>query len=462
MKKYIFRSVIILLFVISGFAPSALAQTSVDTNAIQTLQEQVAELLIQIKSLQTQIVEMTKQQGELRSELSEIKQTLRLQLREGMSNEEVQFLQEMLADDPEIYPEGLITGYFGPLTKKAVRKFQKKYNIEQVGEVGPKTRAKMNALFANTAGKSLKTPKGLSKKFNKKTDTVFSTSNEDDYTTATSNDHSAGKVILCHKGKKIISVGISSTVAHLNHGDMFGLCGNDDEDEDDEDDESDEDEDDDDGDNDEDDDDEDNGDTVAPIISGLGAFDTVITSTNIVWTTDEDSNSAVWYSISTPVVMMTSTPSIQDSNLVSSHSIELPALNANTMYYYIVTSIDSSGNTATSDEFSFSTLDDSVAEDTTPPAIATSISATSISATTATISWETDEESDSIVYYDTVSAFTISSTTPFVSNTTMTMTHNITLSALTASTTYYYIVTSTDGSGNTATSSEPSFTTLSE
>ncbi|MFZ2152297.1 MAG: peptidoglycan-binding domain-containing protein [Minisyncoccia bacterium] len=39
------------------------------------------------------------------------------------------------------------TGYFGAVTKKAVMDFQMKYGIEVVGEVGPKTRLKLNKLY---------------------------------------------------------------------------------------------------------------------------------------------------------------------------------------------------------------------------------------------------------------------------------------------------------------------------
>lgn len=39
------------------------------------------------------------------------------------------------------------TGYFGAITKEKVIEFQKRYNIDMVGEVGPITRAKLNELF---------------------------------------------------------------------------------------------------------------------------------------------------------------------------------------------------------------------------------------------------------------------------------------------------------------------------
>lgn len=40
----------------------------------------------------------------------------------------------------------MVTGYFGPLTEAAVKRFQQKYGIEPIGIVGPKTRAVLNKL----------------------------------------------------------------------------------------------------------------------------------------------------------------------------------------------------------------------------------------------------------------------------------------------------------------------------
>lgn len=65
-------------------------------------------------------------------------------LKRGMSGAEVSALQTIIAKDPNIYPEGLITGYFGTATERAVMRFQKKYGLEQVGYVGPKTRELLN------------------------------------------------------------------------------------------------------------------------------------------------------------------------------------------------------------------------------------------------------------------------------------------------------------------------------
>ncbi|MDO8514242.1 MAG: PKD domain-containing protein [bacterium] len=54
---------------------------------------------------------------------------------------DVTTLQQFLAQDPVIYPEGLVTGFFGRATESAVKRFQKKWNISQTGVVGPLTRS---------------------------------------------------------------------------------------------------------------------------------------------------------------------------------------------------------------------------------------------------------------------------------------------------------------------------------
>ena len=66
----------------------------------------------------------------------------------GIKNNEVKALQEFLKQSPDIYPEGLVTGYFGPLTEAAVKRFQAKNSIESIGVVGPKTRAKLNEFYS--------------------------------------------------------------------------------------------------------------------------------------------------------------------------------------------------------------------------------------------------------------------------------------------------------------------------
>jgi peptidoglycan hydrolase-like protein with peptidoglycan-binding domain len=67
----------------------------------------------------------------------------------------VRTLQELLAREPDVYPEALVTGYFGPLTKQAVQRFQLKHGVVSstgdpgYGYVGPKTRAKLAVMYGS-------------------------------------------------------------------------------------------------------------------------------------------------------------------------------------------------------------------------------------------------------------------------------------------------------------------------
>ncbi len=67
------------------------------------------------------------------------------QLQFGMSGSDVGTLQSFLAKDASIYPQGLVTSYFGYLTKSAVSNFQVRNGIDAVGRVGPITLVAINA-----------------------------------------------------------------------------------------------------------------------------------------------------------------------------------------------------------------------------------------------------------------------------------------------------------------------------
>ncbi len=76
--------------------------------------------------------------------------TLTRQLELGMSGNDVSSLQTFLAVDPTIYPQGLVTGYFGSLTKSAVSNFQSRNGIAIVGRVGPVTLTAINSQMNGT------------------------------------------------------------------------------------------------------------------------------------------------------------------------------------------------------------------------------------------------------------------------------------------------------------------------
>ncbi len=61
-------------------------------------------------------------------------------------------LQQFLSKDSSIYPEGLVTGYFGPATEDAVRRWQAVHGVVATGTpattgfgmLGPQTRGEMD------------------------------------------------------------------------------------------------------------------------------------------------------------------------------------------------------------------------------------------------------------------------------------------------------------------------------
>lgn len=69
-------------------------------------------------------------------------------LKRGSSGDDVKWLQQFLKQlqTPEIYPEGLATGYFGPQTELAIRRLEKQCNMTPSGIVAPKVVVVLNEL----------------------------------------------------------------------------------------------------------------------------------------------------------------------------------------------------------------------------------------------------------------------------------------------------------------------------
>ncbi|HJH29229.1 MAG TPA: type IV pilin [Methanosarcinaceae archaeon] len=190
-------------------------------------------------------------------------------------------------------------------------------------------------------------------------------------------------------------------------------------------------------------------DTTAPIINNVTNETPDATSVTITWNTSESSDSVVKYG----TISGTYTLTQSSASDVTSHSIPLAGLIANTKYYFVVNSTDPSGNSAQSIEHNFTTAS---AVDITAPVISNIENGTP-DTMSITITWDTDELSDSIVKYSNTSGsydFTPSNVSNVIS-------HSINLTGLTSGTQYYYVVNSTDPSDNSAQSSEYNFTTAS-
>ncbi len=188
-------------------------------------------------------------------------------------------------------------------------------------------------------------------------------------------------------------------------------------------------------------------DSTAPTISSV-ASSTAATTATVTWATDESSDSKVSYGTSAG----TYTTSTSSASTVTSHSLGLTGLSADTLYYFVVVSKDAANNYATSSEY---TLRTTTAPDTTAPIISSIASSTNT--TTATITWTTNENATSTVEYGTTSSYGSAS-----SSNTLTTNHSITLTGLSESTTYHFRVSSGDASYNYATSTDYTFTTTAD
>lgn len=145
---------------ISGFDNSDLIYpysftVSVTGNNPATDMTLMQKLLAQIDSLKAQIAQFQSQAGTaVQQNCARINNNLYFGL---ANNSEVKCLQTFLKNQGlDIYPEGLVTGNFGSLTKAAVIKFQEKYasdiltpiNLSKgTGYVGIQTRTKINQIL---------------------------------------------------------------------------------------------------------------------------------------------------------------------------------------------------------------------------------------------------------------------------------------------------------------------------
>ena len=81
-------------------------------------------------------------------------------LKSGSTGDDVSRLQQFLARDRTIYPEAIVSGYFGALTEAAVQRWQTKYNVVSSGSpattgygvVGPRTAAAISLLCSTMSG----------------------------------------------------------------------------------------------------------------------------------------------------------------------------------------------------------------------------------------------------------------------------------------------------------------------
>lgn len=126
-------------------------------NLIENLRAQIKLLEEQLKTLQAELNTKRKESDEMRTEIEALKDALKDKqtLKQGVRDESVKSLQRLLSEDSNIYPEGLVTGYFGKLTEKAVGRFQDKYDIPSTGVVDTETTRKLEEVLDEEKNKNV-------------------------------------------------------------------------------------------------------------------------------------------------------------------------------------------------------------------------------------------------------------------------------------------------------------------
>lgn len=248
----------------------------------------------------------------------EVPEVIQSTLTVGMTNWEVAVTQALLSAVADVYPEGLITGYFGELTRRAVMRFQNLLGLDPVGVVGPQTRSALNSMIVAAAKEAKNKGNGQEKENQGKSDE------------APGADHRAEPATPAtpNQGNGPATPATPATPAHKAGGSGGG-----------------------------------GSDTTGPELTGVSATLITTDSAVIEWQSNE---------LSTGVVLYNTEPStdgavtLADTTFRTLHSLAVSGLTAATTYHYRISSTDTFNNTTVLDFASFTTLPEPDAT-TTPP-----------------------------------------------------------------------------------------------
>src|SRR3989344_91566 len=110
------------------------------------VQALINSLLQQVRALQAQLAAIIAAQGGGGGYTTGGCQFSR-DLAFGAQGNDVSCLQQLLARDPSVYPEGNVTGYFGSLTMAAVQRYQLKYALPVNGVVDYRTQQDLSSRY---------------------------------------------------------------------------------------------------------------------------------------------------------------------------------------------------------------------------------------------------------------------------------------------------------------------------
>jgi len=360
--------------------------------------------MARITELQNQILGLRKQQTTLALEIANTTDV-------GSQGDDVKLLQLFLAQDSSLYPDGLMTGYFGKKTEKALQKFAEKYNDDNDNDKGKKNGKKekhRNENSLNNINKALKGGSWI----------VVKSATDPNTCIVTPPGHFIARGHIKNFGKPV-SVpckDLPPGIQKLLDGTITppGL------------------------------------DTTAPTFGTVTVGNLSSTGATISVTTSERTYTRAEYG--TPTAYGTTT---SFGTFGTSTTVTLTGLTPSTTYNFVLRAKDGAGNVGTSTNMTFTTT---ATPDTTAPVIS-GVTATSAASTTASIAWTTNEAATSKVYYGTTTPLSLASALS-ASDATLLTSHTMAIGSLTASTTYRFVVESKDAANNTATTTESSFVTM--
>ena len=220
----------------------------------------------------------------------------------GERGEGVKMLQKVLAKKTG-FSSTNVTGYFGPLTRQALRTYQKQHDLSESGSIDSDT---VNRLQDDVEEHASSTPMGP-KKFCLPPGHLIAPGWQKHVENEGINGEGNGRGLIPPPPP---SSGTSTPPT----------------------------------------------DTTPPVISNLGVSSVTTSSVTISWSTNESASGRVFYATVTPVSPATAFSTPAGSPLGMSQVMPLTGLSTTTVYYYLVTATDAAGNTATSSENSFTTL----------------------------------------------------------------------------------------------------------
>lgn len=419
MLKRIATGAIISGLALGMVAPSfAMAQsgtTTPDAARVAELRTQIAALLAQITELQARIADLKKQTVQVQLEIASTTNV-------GSQGDQVKLLQLYLAQDPTLYPEGLVTGYFGAKTQKALERYEAKYGDDDDDEDDDDNDKKNNGK-GKAKGKDKHREKAI-EKINKSLRNgswiVVKSATDPNTCIVTPPGHFVAPGYAKNFGKPISIPcrDLPPGIQRLLNGTVTPPAPS--------------------------------TDTTAPTFSQVSVGTLTATTAMITATTSEQTTVRAQYGTTTAYGATTAF-----GTLGTTTTLTLSGLTPSTTYHYVLHARDAAGNTATTTDAVFTTT---ATPDTTAPVISNA-AATSTTATGTTIAWTTNEAASSKVYYGTTTPLALGSALSIFSPS-LTTSHSVALSGLTASTTHYYVIESKDASNNVVTTAENSFVTL--